>query len=251
MLQRVRKWFKRGQDGEEGLKLTAQQWVVVLFIGLASVLAAFFGWRAAAIGSTAAYDDRQSISESIKVEQRDIDIALATAQDAAEYVRYLGDYALAGELDNQAGAVAEAGDSEAAARGRREADALRRNATERAADNGVFGTFSITSDLRQPGPLPRPFNFQEQLEANAIAEATAFDSTGDLNPQVWADDAEAIRDRIEGLSLWSFILLLAVLMMTIAQVNSDRRAVFYTFVALGGVALLVGAVLGFTVDFFA
>lgn len=252
MLERVRKFFKRSEDKEgEGKGLTAQQWVVVLFIGLASVLAAFFGWRAAAIGSTAAFDDRQSISESIKVEQRDIDVSLATAQDAAEYTRYLGDYALAGELDNQAEAIAAAGDSEGAATARRRADALRRNATVRAADNGVFGPFSITGDLREPSSLPRPFDLDDQSEANATAEATAFDSAGDLNPQVWADDAEAIRDRIQGLSVWTFILLCAVLLLTIAQVNSDRRPVFYSFVALGAVALIVGAVGGFSVDFFA
>jgi hypothetical protein len=248
VLERVRKFFSKS---EEGGGLTAQQWVVVLLIGLASVLAAFFGWRAAAIGSTAAYDDRQSISESIKVEQRDIEVSLATAQDASEYVRYLGDYALAGELDNQAGAVAGAGESEAAASARRQADALRRNATERAAANGVFGEFSITSDLREPSPQPRPFSFEEQAEANATAEATAFDSAGNLDPQVWADDAESIRDRIEGLSVWTFVLLCAVLLLTIAQVNSDRRPAFYTFVTLGVVALTVGAVGGFAVDFFA
>jgi hypothetical protein len=248
VFERVRKFF--GKSGEER-KFTAQQWVVVLLIGLSTVMAAFFGWRAAAIGSTAAYDDRQSISESIKVEQREIDVSLATSQDSAEYVRYLGDYALAGELQSQAGAIAAAGDDEGAASARREADALRRSATERAADNGVFGPFSITSDLREPSPLPRPYSFEAQLEANATAEATAFDSTGDLDPQSWADDAEAIRDRIEGLSVWTFILLAAVLLLTIAQVNSDRRTVFYSFVALGSVALLVGVASGFTMDFFA
>lgn len=250
MLERVRRFFKRGTtEGEEEGGLTAQQWVVVLLIGLPAVLAATFGWRAAAIGSTAAFDDRQSISESIKVEQRDIEVSLATAQDAAEYTRYLGDYALAAELDNQAEALQGSGDAEAAADAREEADALRVNATQRAADNGVFGPFSISEDLREPSTLPRPFNIDEQAKAIATAEATSFDSAGRLDPQVWADEAEAIRDRIEGLAVWIFILLCAVLFMTIAQVNSDRRPVFYGFAALGAAALLAGAVSGFIVDF--
>ena len=34
-------------------------------------------------------------------------------------------------------------------------------------------------------------------------------------------------------------------MFTVGQVNTDRRPAFYTFMALGVVALLVGAIAGF------
>lgn len=249
MLHRLKKLFKSGPDDGDGL--SAQQWIVVLLLGLASVLAAFFGWRAAAIGSAAAFDDRQSISETIKVEQREIEIALTVADDSAEYTRYLGSYGLAAELDNQADAQAAAGQTAAAQATRERADELRRSATERAADGGVFGPFSITDDLTDPSPVPRPFSLDDQAEAVAAQESTSFNSAGQLDPQVWADESEDIRDRIEGLSVWTFILLAAVLLFTVGQVNSDRKLVFYGFVAVGTIALLFGAIGGFTTDFFA
>lgn len=237
--------------GPSGRGLTAQQWVLALLIGLATVMGAFFGWRAAAIGSTAAFDDRQSISETIKVEQQEIDVDLSVTDDTREYTRYLANYALAAELDNQAGSLAAAGNTAGAAETRREAQVLRRAATERAADSGVFGPFTIADDLREPRAEPRTFNVDERLVARRAELATAIGSPGQLDPQVWADESEAIRQRIKGLSIWIFILIFGVLMFTVAQVNSERRTVFYGFVALAVAALLVGIVGGFAADFFA
>ena len=222
---------------------------MVLLIGLATVLAAVFGWRAAAIGSTAAFDDRQSISETIKVEQEQIGIGIAVAGDAREYNRYLGDYAVAAELDNQAAALAAAGNGTIAAGNRREAEDLRRTATRRAADAGVFGPFSIQDDLRAPAATPRPFDIDERATAREAALVSSFDSPGTLDPDGWAASSEAIRDRMVGLAGWSLVLLTAVLFFTVGQVNSDRRPVFYVFMAAGLVALLVGGVGGFTTDF--
>lgn len=231
--------------------LTTQQWIVAFLIGIATVLAAFFGWRAAAIGSTAAYDDRQSISESIKVEKQSIDIALEVASDTREYTRYLANYAIAAELDNQADGLEAAGDDAAATETRQEAQLLRRAATERAADAGVFGRFSIQDDLLQPSATPRPYSLEERVAAATAAAKTGIDSPGQLDPDGWAADSESIRDRIQGLARWSFILLLAVLLFTAGQVFSERRPVFYTLMAAGVVVLLVGAIGGFSTDFFA
>ncbi len=238
-------------DGTRRLDLTAQQWVVAFLIGTATVLAAIFGWRAAAIGSTAAFDDRQSISETIRVEQQRIDIGIGVGGDTREYSRYLADYAVAAELDNQAAALAAAGDSAAAAENRDEARRLRVAATLRAADSGAFGRYSIQDDLRRPTVRPRPFDLSERTRARAAEISTSLDSPGTLDPAGWADQAEGIRERIKGLAVWSLLLLGAVLMFTVGQVNSDRRPAFYTFMAIGIVALLVGAIAGFSIDFYA
>ena len=237
--------------GRPRLDLSAQQWVVAFLIGTATVLAALFGWRGAAIGSTAAFDDRQSISETISVQRQQIDVGIAAGGDMREYTRYLADYGIAAELDNQAAALAAAGRTAAAAGDRREADTLRATATARAADAGVFGRFSIQDDLRRPSARPRPFSIQQRSKALAVELSTGLDSPGTLNPDGWARQAEAIRDRIQGLSAWSVALLAALLLFTVGQVNTDRRAVFYTFMGVGIVVLLVGAIGGFTVDFFA
>jgi len=223
--------------------------VIAFLIGAATVVAAIFGWRAAAIGSTAAYDDRQSISETIKVEQQRIDIGIAVVGDTREHTRYLADYAAAAELENQAAALAAAGSGAAAQSNRTEAELLRATATERAVAAGVFGRFSVQDDLRRPTATPRPFSLDERAATRRAEASTGLDSPGKLDPGNWADEAEGIRDRINGLAVWSLVLLVAVLLFTVAQVNSRHRPAFYAFMGLGVVALLVGAVSGFTIHF--
>ncbi len=244
---------KSGDGERRGVKLdlTAQQWVVAFLIGTATVLAAAFGWRAAAIGSTAAFDDRQSISETLAAERQQIDVAAGAGNDSRDYARYLVNYGVAAELDNQADALEDTGNGSRAAEARREARTLRRASTERAADAGVFGQFSIADDLEQPGDTPRAFDLDDRIEARAVEEATTIDSPGELDPDGWAEDAEGIRDRINGLAVWTMIMLVAVLLFTIGEANSARRPVFYTAMALGVAVLLFGGIGGLTTDFFA
>ena len=241
--------FDRKESGRR-FDLTAQQWVVAFLIGLATIFAAAYGWRAAAIGSTAAYDDRQSISETIASERESINIALAVANDASEYGSYAGDYATAAELDNQADALARAGENQAASQARRQAQFLRRSATERAADSGVFGQATIADDVARPTESPRPFSFEQQVKARTAQTQTSITSPGELNPDRWAREAEGIRDRINGLAVWALIMLLAVLLFTVAEANSARRSLFYGAMSFGLVVLVFGAVGGLTIDFF-
>jgi hypothetical protein len=222
---------------------------MAFLIGAATVSAAMFGWRSAAIGSTAAFDDRQSISETIKVEQQRIDIGIAVVGDTREHTRYLADYAAAAELENQGAALAAAGNGAAAGSSRAEARVLRTTATERAVDAGVFGRFSVQDDLRRPTATPRPFSLEERAATRRAEASTDLDSPGKLDPDDWASQAEGIRDRINGLAVWSFMLLVAVFLFTVAQVNSRRRPAFYAFLSLGVVVLLVSAVSGFTIHF--
>jgi hypothetical protein len=234
-----------------GLELTAQQWVVAFLIGTASVCAAAFGWRAAAIGSTAAFDDRQSISETLASERQTIDVGLGAGDDTRDYTDYLAGYAVAAELDNQAEGLEDEGSDAAASDARRNAQLRRRAATELAADAGIFGRYSIAGDLEQPSPMPRSFSLEDRVEARTVEAATEIDSPGQLDPDGWAQDAEGIRDRINGLAVWALIALVAVLLFTIGEANSARRPVFYTAMALGAVVLLVAGVGGLTTDFFA
>ena len=73
-------------------------WTVAFLIGLATVTATGFGWRAAQIGSTAAFDDRQSIGETVRVEQAAVQRTVALETAARAYARYRADYARAGTL---------------------------------------------------------------------------------------------------------------------------------------------------------
>jgi hypothetical protein len=217
------------------VKSTRARWVTAFLIGIATVTAAAFSWRAAQIGSTAAFDDRQAISETVKVEEQQTDLALAVAADAREYARYREDYSVAEALDREADRLAAAGQAKLASVSRDEATALRRGATRRAADAGVFGAFTIANDLRDPGRKPRPFDFEAHRRALAVAQSTSLDSPGKLDPDEWAREANQIRLRVKHLIRWAFLALGAVFFYTVAEVSTRRWQLF----AFAGAGLLV------------
>jgi hypothetical protein len=142
------------------------------------VTAAGLSWRAAQIGSTAAYDDRQSISETVSVEQAAVARAVAVAADAREYSRYRADYAVAAALDREAARLAAGGADRLAAVSRGEAAALREGATRRAAQSGVFGQSTIGSDLLRPTAAPRPFDYRAQARALAAQPPISIPAAG-------------------------------------------------------------------------
>lgn len=216
--------------------------MVAFLIGLATVTAAGFGWRAAQIGSTAAYDDRQSISETVAVEQARIQTAVAVSAEAQEYVRYRADYAVAAALDRQADRLDAGGAARLAAVSRGQAVALREGATRRAAAAGVFGRFTIGTALLEPSPEPRSFDYGARAKALALEQATGLSSPASLDPARWAADAVRIRIRVNDLTRWAFLSVLAVLFFTVAEV---ARRSWIAWTALGcGLAVYLAAVVG-------
>lgn len=228
------------------MTLVRQEWLLAFLIGLAAVMAALFGWRAAQIGSTAAFDDRQSIGATVAVQEQQVEVDIATADDAAEYARYLGDYAVAATLDRRA----LTRDPELAASLRDEAAGIRRAATLRAADAGVFGASSIAADLASPSTAPRTFDVDAHRAALAADLSTRLQSGGTRNPQASADAAEEIRDRVDGLVRWAFMLFAAVLLLTAADVWRGDTRLLVGLGAAGVLLLVVGIVGGLGFDFF-
>ncbi|HEX3561405.1 MAG TPA: hypothetical protein VHU24_01095 [Solirubrobacterales bacterium] len=221
---------------------TRGHWAIAFLIGLATVTAAGFGWRAAQIGSTAAYDDRQSISETVSVEQARIQRAVTVASQAQEYVRYRADYAVAAALDREADRLTAAGAKQLAAVSRGEAAALREGATRRAAAAGVFGEFTIQSDLLHPTATPRPFDYRKQAHALAVAQSTGLESPASLNPNGWAAAASQIRVRVDDLTRWAFLAVVAVLLYTLAEVTTRARLAWIALVS--GILVYLAALSG-------
>jgi hypothetical protein len=232
-------------DGNEapmrpaGISVRAK-WAIAFLIGLATVTAASFTWRAAQIGSTAAYDDRQSISETVRAEQGEVERTIAVAAAAREYVRYRADYGVAAALDREAGRLAAAGSGRLADVSRAEATALREGATRRAAEAGVFGRTTIGGDLLKPSAAPRRFDIKARRRALEAEQSTAVDSPGKLDPSGYARQADEIRDRVNGLVRFAFVIAFAVLLYTLAEVSTRRRTMAALTVA--GVAVYVAAV---------
>jgi hypothetical protein len=203
-------------------------------IGLATVTATGFGWRAAQIGSTAAFDDRQSIGETVRVEQAAVERTVALQATARAYARYRADYARAATLR---GVDADA-------------DAVRRAATRRAVSAGVFDGFAVGGDLLRPPRAPRPLDLAQRNRSLIAQQSTALDAPAALNPDRWAREADAIRVRINGLTWWAFVALLAVPLYTLAQISSRHRMAV-AFAAVGVVVYLTGLVGGLATRFWA
>ncbi len=216
-----------------------QKRLIALMIGLTTVCAGLFTWRAAQIGSAAAFDDRQSVGETIKVEQQNVNVAVEAVRQANQYNLYLADYAAAAELDAQAVEVAAAGDNTEAKDLAAAADSTRATASLRAARAGVFGLNVLGANLEEPGPEPQPFDLEDRIEELSTEQATTLLSPGDLDPDRWADEANDIRSRIRTFSVWVLILLGAVALFTTAELTVSRR--LRIGAAAAGLLILVAA----------
>jgi hypothetical protein len=226
------------------------RWAVAFLIGLATLTATGFGWRAAQIGSTAAYDDRQSVSETVRVEQEALARTIAVASQAREYARYRADYAVAASLDREADRLAAAGAGAATDLSRTEAVALREGATRRAVAAGVFGAATIGDDLLAPRATPRPFDPGGRARALAAEQATELGAARGPGPDHWARSADEIRDRTAGLVRWACVVLGAVLVLTVAEVTPRLRRA-WVFAAAGVVVYIAGTAGGLSTVFFA
>jgi hypothetical protein len=184
------------------------------------------------------------------VEQATLSRAVAVAADAREYVRYRADYATAAALDREAARLSAADAPRAAAVSRAEAAALREGATRRAVAAGVFGRSTLGSDLLHPTSKPRAFDYREHARALAEEESTGLDSPAHFNPEKWASAANDIRSRVRSLARWAFLMLVAVLLYTIAEVTTPRRIV-YVLIAGGLAVYVTGVVIGLSTAFFA
>lgn len=219
-------------------------------IGVSTVTAGLFTWRGGQIGSTAAYNDRQSVGEQIDVETAEVDVNIEAARQARQYDRYLADYAVADGLDSDAEALRSTGRGELADLAERQAAARRAAATQRATDAGVFGPSTLGVGAEAATAQPRAFDLEERIDELRVLESTKLGSASDLQPQRWADESTAIRRRIRNLTYWVGLLLSAVVVLTAAEVTVSRR-LRLSGLALGSTFLVVGWIGGLATGFIA
>ena len=138
--------------------------LIALMIGISTVTAGLFTWRGGQIGSTAAYNDRQSVGEQIDVETAEVDVNIEAARQARQYDRYLADYAVAGGLDSDAEALRSTGQGELADLAERQAAARRAAATQRATDAGVFGPSTLGERSEAATAQPQAFDLEARID---------------------------------------------------------------------------------------
>ena len=196
--------------------------LIALAIGLGTIGAGLLTWRAGQIGSTANFDDRQSISQQVDEEAIRIEVTVEAARQARQYDRYVTEYAEAETLDDEAAGLRRAGDAPAAAVVDAEAAARREAATVRAFASGVFGTATLV-DAQRVTDEPRPFDLERRIDELYLEATTGLSSTGTPQPQRWADKSDAIRARQRVLSRWVALLLTAIVLFTVAEVTISSR----------------------------
>ena len=224
--------------------------LIALMIGISTVTAGLFTWRGGQIGSTAAYNDRQSVGEQIDVETAEVDVNIEAARQARQYDRYLADYAVADGLDSDAEALRSTGQGELADLAERQAAARRAAATQRATDAGVFGPSTLGERSEAATAQPQAFDLEERIDELRVLESTGLGSASDLQPQRWADESSAIRRRIRNLTYWVGLLLSAVVVLTAAEVTVSRR-LRLSGLALGSTFLAVAWIGGLATGFIA
>ena len=75
---------------------------IALLIGVATISAGVLTWRGGQIGSSASFNDRQSVGEQVDLDNAEVDVTIEAARQARQYDRYLAEYAVADGLDNDA-----------------------------------------------------------------------------------------------------------------------------------------------------
>lgn len=197
-------------------------WFLPLLIGLVTITAGVFTWRAGQLGSTAAFEDRQSVGQTILEQRQAVEARIAAINDAVAYVGYRADFAEADALDAAATEVDARGASELGARFTNDADQLRLSSSRIAVASGVFSQQALLTQLAASPNTPLPFDIEQQVRKLEAAATTGVGSPGVPDPDKWAAQADATRKQVRGLRWATLLLLVAVLILTIAQLT-DRR----------------------------
>ena len=207
------------------------RWLVPLLIGVVTITAGVVTWRAGQLASSAAFEDRQSVGQTIKQQQQFTEAGLSTVNAAVGYVDYVADFAEAAAIDDLAAESEENGNTTVAAELRRDADELRLAATGKARAVGVFGTESVLTQVVTESDQPLPFDIEEELDSRQAAASSGITSPGKLDPDGWADKADDTRTRVRALRLATVLLLFAVVAYTVAEVTRSTGTRRLAFVA--------------------
>ena len=124
-------------------------WLIPLMIGIVTVTAGIVTWRAGQLGSSAAFEDRQSVGQTIRQQEIATEARLGATAQASDYMRYLADFSEAEALDGVAAELEAQGASAAAEATRTDADDLRTLASRTA----------VAARVSEPSSPPKPTNF--------------------------------------------------------------------------------------------
>lgn len=215
-------------------------WIVPALIGLVTISAGLVTWRAGQLGSTSAYEDRQSVGQTITQQQQVTEAGLGTTAQAAAWVAYSASLAEAAALKDLASEAADQGRYDVAADLLEQAGRVTTSANELAEAQSVFGTQELLRREIDPNAAAEDggFNIEQRFETLKANAASGVTSPGVLDPDAWAARADATRARVRALRIATVFLLIAVAAYTVAELARQRSTRLAGF-AIGGLVYVV------------
>jgi len=216
-------------------------WFLPLLIGLVTITAGLFTWRAGQLASSAAYEDRQSVGQTLLQQRQGLEARVGAINDAVAYVRYLADFAEATSLDELVAELRARGVAAVADELSERADQLRVASSRVAAASGVFSQQAILTQLASSPEEPLPFDVDDQVRRLEAVQTTGVASGGVPDPDRWADQAVDTRERVRNLRFAALLLVAAIVGLTIAQLTHRvliRRVGAAVGLALYGVVVV-------------
>ena len=230
---------KKSAGGDEtGTVRSLPKWLVPGLIGLVTITAGLLTWRAGQLGSSAAFEDRQSVGQTISTQTQATEAGLATLYQASGYVSFAADMAEAAAYDDLAEEAAAQGNAEVAGELHSRAEEVRRSASVLAGATGVLDAQTLFELQLDQGAGLEPFDATTRFESNRATIASRVTEPGDLEPQEWADRAHATRGRVWDLRLGATLMLIAVAAYTVAEL-APRRSARTTGFFVGGAVYLI------------
>lgn len=215
-------------------------WLVPALIGLVTISAGLVTWRAGQLGSSAAYEDRQSVGQTITQQQQVTEAGLGTTAQASAWVTYSASLAEASALEDLANEAADQGLEDVSAKLLEQADRVTTSADELAQAQGVFGTQELLRREVNPDVAAEAdgFNIAQRFETLKADAASGVTSPGVLDPDAWAARADATRAQVRALRIATVFMLIAVAAYTVAELARHRSVRLAGF-AIGGVVYVV------------
>lgn len=213
--------------------------VIAVLIGLVSVTGAVVAWRAAILGEEATDKDRQAVAETVRQEQDAANDEVSLQDARSRVAAHTAALVSADVLEQQADRFAAAGD-DAAARTAADEAVEQRTIAERYIQGGTTNLALIDYVEVDSGTGQRTLDERRLAEdLRALSEAQS-----QVDPRQTVREANRLRSDSQWFSGWLVPLVVAIAVLTLAQV-SGRRPLRVALTAAGTAVWIASSVLAF------
>jgi hypothetical protein len=216
------RWWKR----DANLRI-----LIAILIAAVSVAGGVLTWRAALLDEKATDRDRQAVAETVIQQQNLVNVDSQLRNEQLAFAEYRSHLANADQLEAEAAAL-EAQDPTTAQAMRDDAESLREVADRLA--SFTFNLAYVNTD-EETGELVFAVE-QRQADLVQLNEAAVR-----ANPQRAKDEALVLRNRSQRLVGFIILLILAIVILTVAQISGRPR--LRPYLVGGALVVFLGTIL--------